>query len=148
MGTGRRAAFAILALAALFARARRDLAVVTVRGPSMAPTLLPQDRVLVRRRRARRIRRGDIVAFRTPAVVTAGWADITRFGADAVTPDWLVKRVAALAGDPSPDGEGTVPAGRLFLLGDAAESMDSRHFGTVSIAAVRGVVVRPLPRRS
>src|SRR5215472_12609823 len=66
-----RAAGAVAAAAVLLAyAARRALVVVTVDGPSMAPTLSAGDRVLVLRSAfSRAIRRGDIVAARMPDLV-------------------------------------------------------------------------------
>ncbi len=93
-----------------------------VAGESMAPTLLPGDRVLVWRglgpfRPPTRV--GDLVAVvdpREPARV-------------------MVKRVAGVVGT------------EVSVLGDnAAASTDSRHFGPVSAAAIHGrVIYRYLP---
>jgi signal peptidase I len=57
-----------------------------------------------------------------------------------------VKRVAALPGDPVPDGvpgcPGRVPPGRMALLGDnAAVSTDSRTVGLVPVDVVVAVVL-------
>ncbi|WP_051799301.1 S26 family signal peptidase [Catenuloplanes japonicus] len=102
------------------------LRIVIVDGPSMEPALRDGDRVLVRR--DRRPRRGEIVLVAAPGQPM----------------DWIIKRVAGLAGDPAPAG-GVVPAGMLALLGDnAAASVDSRDFGCVPVAQVWGTVVRPL----
>jgi nickel-type superoxide dismutase maturation protease len=90
---------------------RRWLDVVEVNGGSMAPTLLPGDRLLVEsltfRRRAPRV--GDVI-----------------LASDPRTPEReLIKRVHA-AGP------------QLELRGDAPEaSTDSRTFGAVPAAAVR-----------
>ena len=115
-----RAGFRLRAMAALavaaglfavlrVARPRR----VLVTGMSMAPTLLPGDRLLVVR--SRRLRPGDLVAV----------ADPRRSGR------LLVKRVAAVSG------------GLVELRGDnPRHSTDSRVFGRVPRRSVRGRVVR------
>ena len=88
-----------------------------ITGESMTPALLPGDRVLVVRglgplRPAVRV--GDLVALMDP-----------RGGSRIV-----VKRVAAIEG------------GRVNVRGDnEAASTDSRHFGPVDTAAIRGRVV-------
>jgi inner membrane protease subunit 1 len=93
------------------------LARLQITGRSMSPTLLPGDRVLVYRGvgslRAT-IRRGDLVVV-----------------ADPRQPDrTMVKRVTGFA------------AGGVVVQGDnAGESTDSRHFGPVDPAAIRGRVV-------
>ncbi len=94
---------------------------LVVEGRSMAPTLLPGDRLLLVR--ARRLRPGDLVAVRDPR-------NERRL---------LVKRVAAING------------GKVALRGDNPDaSTDSRVFGDVAIRLVLGRVVRryaPAPRR-
>lgn len=86
---------------------------VVVEGRSMAPTLLPGDRLLVARHR--RLRRGDLVAVADPRLPRR----------------LLVKRVAAVNGR------------SLELRGDNPEaSTDSRSFGDVPRSLVRGRVVR------
>ncbi|OPC77599.1 signal peptidase I [Embleya scabrispora] len=120
------------------ARALRSrLALVRVTGTSMAPTFADGDRVLVDC--AAPVRRGDVVVFRNPTAA---------LGADR-DPRWLVKRVAAVPGDPVPvemrdvvraPNDGVVPAGSLVVRGDAPRSHDSRHFGYVPASTVLGVV--------
>ncbi|WP_018350607.1 S26 family signal peptidase [Longispora albida] len=120
---------------------RSQFAVVTVSGANMEPALRNDDRVLVRRRRLNRVRRGEIVVIdRQP-------------GADKAL-RWLVNRAAALPGDPVPAGlepalllaaGDRVPPGRLVILGDNQElSFDSRHCGYVPADQLLGVVVRKL----
>jgi len=88
----------------------------------MVPTLLPDDRVLVWRGLGPlrpSIRVGDLVAVVDPR-----------------QPDRvMVKRVAGVA------------AGQVMVQGDnEAASTDSRHFGPVSVAGLRGrVIYRYLP---
>jgi signal peptidase I len=132
--------------------ARRYLVVVTVGGNSMTPTYRSGDRLLVRRRRAQSLRRGDIVLIapdppeRRPVTgrpATAGTA----------FEEMTVKRIAALPGEPVPPAVAPVvgaapgdrvPPGRLVVLGDGPESRDSREFGYVPAARVVGVVIRRL----
>jgi signal peptidase I len=118
---------------------RWRLAVVTVRGVSMVPTLREGERVLVRRIPGAVVRTGQLVVFQRP-----WWS--SRHGADA---RWLVKRVAATAGEPVPAavraavGDARVPPGCLVVLGDnAAHSSDSRRWGYIRTARVLGVVRR------
>jgi signal peptidase I len=109
------------------------LRIAVVDGPSMAPTLRDRDRVLVLRTRPPNVHRGDVVVV----------AQRTRSGSR-----WIVKRVAALPGDPAPAGlpGPRVPPGMLVLLGDNPQwSVDSRDFGYVPVERVFGVAVRRLP---
>ncbi|HET6381226.1 MAG TPA: nickel-type superoxide dismutase maturation protease [candidate division Zixibacteria bacterium] len=111
--------------AALFAasRALRRIDAVEVEGASMAPSLLPGDRLLVESwtyaRRAPRA--GEVVLVTDPRSPSRE----------------LIKRVAAV------DGR------HLDLRGDApASSTDSRHFGRLPVAAVRWrVALRYWPPR-
>lgn len=60
---------------------------------------------------------------------------------------WVIKRIAALPGDPAPPGLAgpAVPAGMVALLGDnPPQSLDSRDFGYVPVDRLYGVVVRKL----
>ncbi len=65
-------------------------------------------------------------------------------------PEWFVKQVTAVAGDPVPscvleahmDTAWTVPAGHIAVLGDAPRTRDSRHFGLVPSSAVLRVACR------
>ncbi|WP_433201458.1 S26 family signal peptidase [Dactylosporangium sp. CS-047395] len=112
---------------------RRAFLVVTVTGRSMTPTFEPGDRVLARRGRART---GDVVIVGPGRLV--------------------IKRLAALPGEPVPRDrvpaladvpEATVPAGKMVLLGDAAESSDSRQLGYFDADRIVGRAVRRLARR-
>jgi signal peptidase I len=116
---------------------RRRFTVVTVTGDSMLPTFGPGDRVLVRRVRIGRLRRGQVVVVEMPG-----------------TSEWMIKRVAALPGDPRPADclpateepvERCVPRGKLVVLGDNPPwSQDSRQIGYVPGDRLLGVVVRPI----
>lgn len=103
-----------LGVAAGMTIGRRWLDVVEVRGGSMAPSLLPGDRLLVESHsyQGRTPRRGEVV-----------------LAADPRQPDReLIKRVASI-------DEGTSSA---ELRGDAPEaSTDSRAFGAVPLSAIR-----------
>jgi signal peptidase I len=103
-----------------WARSRR----VVVRDGSMRPTLLPGDRLLV-----------DPGAFRSRTPVPGDLVVLR----DPEQPDrWLVKRVGQVAGEPLPDGT-RVPEGTVYVRGDdAAESRDSRAFGTAPLALLVG----------
>jgi nickel-type superoxide dismutase maturation protease len=106
--------FLMLGMAAGISVGRRWLDVVEVRGDSMAPSLLPGDRVLVESRSylGRPPRLGDVV-----------------LAADPRQPEReLIKRVASI------DDAGS----SAELRGDAPEaSTDSRDFGSVPLSAIR-----------
>jgi nickel-type superoxide dismutase maturation protease len=93
-----------------------------VAGESMAPTLLPGDRVLVWR---------GLGPFRPPARV----GDLVAVVDPREPARVMVKRVAGVIGTD------------VSVLGDnAAASTDSRHFGPVGAAAIQGrVIYRYLP---
>src|SRR5690242_15766162 len=98
--------------ARLFARAigvvRQRWLLVIVEGVSMAPTYLPGDRLLVRRTTLAGVRRGAVVLLTSPGAGLAG------------DPPFMLKRAAALPGDPVPVGirvaETVVPSDRLVVL--------------------------------
>jgi signal peptidase I len=125
--------------------------VVTVRGPSMEPALSDGDRLIARRCGIARLRRGDLVIFREPGRNRPRPAWLTGAGADV----WVIKRVAAVAGDPVPDcvrpavGAATiVPPWTIVVLGDAAESRDSREWGFIPASHVLGIGTRTLSHRT
>jgi signal peptidase I len=141
-GLGLAVAGALLAAMAL----RKAFVLVTVTGDSMWPTLMPGDRVLVRRARLARVRRGQVVVVEAPDA--GGYRPVPAPGAG-----WMIKRVAAVPGDPRPSAilpAGTdplVPSGKLVVLGDnPAWSHDSRHIGYIPGDRLLGVVVRPILR--
>jgi signal peptidase I len=127
---------------------RRRHLVVTVQGQSMSPTYQHGDRVLVRRRRPHDGRRvGEVVVVDLPARLRPV-PDGTS-AEDSLRNRRVIKRVAAVAGDPVPfpieGSEPVVPAGCLVLLGDNPDSSgDSRMFGYVGADDVVGVVRRTL----
>ncbi|WP_200926664.1 S26 family signal peptidase [Sphaerimonospora mesophila] len=147
---------AALAGAATLVTLRRRLAVITVEGRSMEPALRSGDRVLVRRVPLGRVRRGDIVVIAQPEPAPRHPATVggrpDRGVRDIAQGSWVIKRAAALPGDPVPAPVAAavsaapgspVPAGRLVALGDnAALSFDSRTHGYYSGDRVLGVVLR------
>lgn len=122
------------ALFGLLWTVRRSVFLARVDGSSMTPTYADGD-VLVAVRLRRRLA-GRAAVFRPPGP-----------HADLPGPRYRVKRVAAVAGQPTPDwvrGEPAglpVPAGKLVVRGDADASADSRTYGFVDRRAVLGVVV-------
>jgi len=117
---------AFLGLAALGVTAAAwGMLPVEVHGESMAPLLLPGDRLLVLR--LRRVSAGDVVALRDPR-------DRSRA---------LVKRVAATPGGAvSCDGRVLRAGGGYLVLGDnLPASSDSRAFGPVPRSALLGIAV-------
>ncbi|MBN1172369.1 MAG: hypothetical protein JXA67_09360 [Micromonosporaceae bacterium] len=112
---------------------------VVVNGRSMAPTFGPGDRVLVRRVPWQQLRVGDVVVCHHTIPI-----------APATIPAWVIKRVAAIPGDPVPplgipEPERIVPPWGVVLLGDnPAGSADSREVGFFSLKQVRGKVIRRL----
>ncbi|MEW2551300.1 signal peptidase I [Streptomyces zhihengii] len=96
--------------------ARRSLVVVSVQGTSMEPAVVDGDRVLVRRRRLRRVKVGDIVVLEPPS--DGPYRSAAEAGPDGRV--WNVKRVAALPGDPLPPG---VP-GRPGRPGEGVEARE------------------------
>ena len=100
-----------LALVGAWILARRHLDTVEVRGRSMAPALLPRDRLLVVRATPRL---GDVVLARDPR-------DARRE---------LIKRVAGVGND-----------GLRLLGDNRTASTDARAFGAVPVSAVEWRVV-------
>lgn len=144
-----RAAAAVLAVCRV-AGLRRRFVIVTVRGPSMLPTLAPGQRVLVRRCAGDTVAAGDVVVLRGQPSTSPGAPPIRR----PTGPEWLIKRALAVPGDPVPRalvpalagvGHELVPAGSLVVLGDnAGASVDSRQYGYVDAERLVGTVVRTL----
>ena len=117
--------FAIVAGVTAYAFARWRPFRVEVTGASMRPTLEPGDWVLGVAAGRRGLRRGDVVVLEHPE----------RPGFE------MVKRVTRVAGNAGPDGR-PLGDGEVWVEGDDPErSTDSRHFGPVSGADVRGRLV-------
>ena len=120
---------------------RRRLLLIDVVGDSMSPTFADGDRLLVRR--TRRFRVGDVVI----AHHQIGGRRTVAKGSLATS--WLVKRLAAMAGDAVPASvaeavgadQRIVPPGAVVLLGTHAESADSRMWGFVPVEDLAGVVI-------
>jgi signal peptidase I len=130
---------------------RRQVAVVAVIGPSMQPTLVPGDRVLIRRVASGDVRAGQIVVIEKPG--EGGDWGTAPLRWPPGKHEWMIKRVAAMPGDNCPEGilanraEPVVPASKLVVLGDnPCRSMDSRQIGYVPAERVLGVVLRRISR--
>lgn len=130
--------------------ARRWLVIVDIVGESMAPFLMDGDTVVASRVFRRRFDHGDVLVFwPAPFVPSKNFV----FGVEQPP----IKRVAALAGEPwphpatgAPDSSrgqaaaspALVPDGHLFFLGDnLRRSIDSRHWGVVSVDQVLAKMV-------
>jgi signal peptidase I len=99
--------------------------VATVVGSSMTPTFHDGDRVYAFRRARYRV--GDVIVFAV--------------GSPGPGPDWRIKRVTAVAGDPAPDwAGGVVPPGCLVVEGDNPVSQGSRQLGYIPTGSVLGAV--------
>jgi signal peptidase I len=142
------AGLAWLAPAVTWSVLARRLVAVTVSGTSMEPTYRDRERVIARRGASPRV--GQVVVVEEPAVA-GGWAHLAlppAAPARAVaTRRWMIKRVAAVAGDRTPPAGrlpgGVVPPGALVLLGDNRRgSFDSRHVGYFPAERLLGTVVR------
>ena len=135
---------------------RRRYVAVTVRGPSMSPTLIDGEQILVRRTGIHGIRHGDIVVLRSPS--PSQYPGFVKMVTGEAGPEtWVVKRARALPGDPLPPevAEATgqpagsaVPNGRLIVLGDNADmSFDSRTYGFINANNLLGTMHRRLGGR-
>lgn len=137
----------VIAVAVAIAWLRARFVLVRVEGGSMEPTLHGHDRVMVRRLPARRLKVGQIVVLERP-YRDAGW--VWRDSDSGIRGRaWIIKRLAALPGDPLPtgveadDATGGVPAGRAVVFGDNRDaSTDSRTFGLIPLDRVLGVALR------
>ncbi|MFE3202458.1 S26 family signal peptidase [Embleya sp. NPDC059237] len=141
----------VLGLAAV-AAVRYAVVRVTVRGDSMAPVYRDGARVLVHR--GGRVAVGRVVVLERP-VPGVLWPlpPVTRTASARTVGArrWIIKRVAAVPGDPAPFDRVPmldhtpgcrVPAGRLVLLGDnPLNSYDSRQAGYFPMERVLGTVV-------
>jgi len=138
------AAGTLLALVTL----RQRFVIITVTGDSMVPALSPGDRVLVRRVRPGQLRRGQVAVVEMPDG-NGDWTAPLR--GPVSRHQWMIKRVAALPGDPIPrgclpgaaDAAGRlIPDGKLFVIGDnATSSYDSRQLGYLPSERLLGIVI-------
>jgi signal peptidase I len=150
-----------------FVHGRDAYGMSAIRSTSMSPTYEPGDRIAFERVDGSRVRRGDVVLFSAPhrypfdayvmeRVVGVGGDHVVCCTTEGAK-ERLVVNGKPLAEPYVKDGDAdgahkaydvTVPAGRLFLLGDhRANSRDSRFFaddhdGTVPVSAVRGRVMQ------
>lgn len=151
-------ALAAAATVAALAILRSLYLISSVTGRSMAPGFVPGDRVLVRRRASRRVSIGSVVLLPEPGARGSAARPRGVWAALAAAPltrrSWVIKRVAAMPGDPVPGavrdavgGVCVVPPGMLVVLGDnIAQSADSRLWGFLRADDVLGVVVRSFQR--
>ncbi|MFF3920226.1 S26 family signal peptidase [Streptomyces sp. NPDC001852] len=152
-GYGRRALVGVCCLGAAWAVLRRSVIRVTVRGVSMEPTYHDGDRLLARRGQPLLPSQAVVVEQPRPdgswPRPPISWRDGP---AEVRKRTWMIKRVAALPGDPVPRDEfpalsgavaDRVPWGTLLVLGDNREvSADSRVMGFLPVQRVLGVVHR------
>jgi signal peptidase I len=136
---------AVVAVAAAIGLARWLYAVVTVYGSSLEPEHCHGDRLLARRCGVRRIRRGQLVVFAEPGLGRRHPARWTGAGRNV----WVIKRVAATAGDTVPDAlrpavgdVSIVPRQAIVVLGNSPDSRDSRHWGFIKASQILGVAAR------
>ena len=129
--------------------ARWLYSVVTVYGTSMEPELAHGDRLLARRCGIRWLRPGQLVVFSEPGIPHSRPASLTGAGQGL----WVIKRVAAIPGDPVPEairtavgGAAVVPAKAILVLGNAPDSRDSRQWGFVTSRQLLGVAGHRLQR--
>ena len=132
-------------------RLRRRIVVIEVSGHSMHPTYVDGELVLVRRAVLRDVRVGEVVVFAVPP--SAGNEEGTPPHGRLDGRRWLIKRAAALPGQPVPGSvraaakADTVPTGHLVVLGDnTGSSIDSRAWGLLPEPYLLGVVRRRMLR--
>ncbi len=134
---------AVAALGLGLAFARRRLLFIPVRGRSMHPTYRDGDRLIATRRRpGQHVRRGQVVVYVAEPGAAAELGD---------SESLLIKRVVAVAGDPVPGSDILLQPGRIWLLGDGPNSLDSRRLGHLPEERVLGIVCVRLwgdPRRA
>jgi signal peptidase I len=119
---GRAAAGVVVGVAFAYSFLRWKRSKVEVRGPSMAPTLVPGDWALAVS--PRRLRRWDVVVLEDPS----------RPGFE------VVKRITGIPDELAPDGR-ILEAGEWWVEGDNSElSTDSRHFGPVTSDRIRAKI--------
>lgn len=128
---------AALVIAGLFLTVRQVLLVAVVEGPSMEPSFLAGDLLLVLRRPRRRLEPGLVVLVALDGHTVKGSREQLQ-----------LKRIAAVGGRPPTkrtDPAPVVPVGSVYLLGDNPDwSRDSRHYGAVRTDVIVGVVIRKL----
>jgi signal peptidase I len=149
-----------IAVALLISTGTRAYAVQSyfIPTPSMTPTLMPGDRILVDKL-AGTIHRGDIVVFKNPPADVGGpptlvkrviglpGERISSVGATVLingkplAEPWLPKLVGICAEASEHITPITIPAGHYFMMGDCrGDSDDSRYWGTVPASYIVGKV--------
>ena len=134
--------------------ARRLFVVIRVTGTSMSPAFGPHDRVLVRRGAADQVKAGTVAVLAEPRdTLTWRLTPLPTPGLGQAT--WVIKRVAAVAGDAVPDSVreaasrvAVVPDGMLVVLSDNPAGSDSRRWGLIPASRVLGPVVLKFPVRT
>lgn len=134
----------------------RFLRIIRVQGDSMVPALHDGDRLLaVRPGPWRPLQPGAIVVGRVPAVaggdgtalfikrVLALPGEVARVPLDRVSAGRLVEQFGATID--GTDATWSVPAGHVFVKGDARDSADSVSWGAIPRGELVGVVVARLP---
>jgi signal peptidase I len=123
--------------------------IVTVRGQSMEPALRDGDRVLVRRCGVGKLRTGQLVVFREPDPDGLRLRRLPASLTGANQENWIIKRVAAVPGEPVPQVASeaightlVVPPRSIVVLGDAYASCDSRLWGLVPASNILGTGTR------
>jgi signal peptidase I len=126
--------------------------------PSMTPTLMPGDRILVNKLSST-IHVGDIVVFKNPPLDRGGPPTLVkrviglpgqRISSEGATvlingkplPEpWLPNLVGQCAEASEHIPPQTIPAGHYFMMGDCrGDSDDSRYWGTVPVSYIVGKV--------
>jgi signal peptidase I len=143
----------VLACAGAVVLLRRRLFVVIVAGASMEPSLRDGERLLARRTTLAQVRRGDVVILERPDE-DLNWARPPA-SRQAANRSLLIKRIAALPGDPPPRAAAPalaehpadlVPPGRLVAFGDNYHhSLDSKQIGYFPADRLVGVALRRHP---
>ena len=154
----------------IFLFCRYCLLIITVHGPSMAPTLRAGDRVLVLRHWPRRwLRKDQIVLVQADANnplsepnngttllikrligLPHSTVRLPRAGLLNPAPIYLLSTKAESNGDGQDNAQELiwqVPAGHGFIKGDGAISIDSVQRGPLPLTAIVGIMVMRLARR-
>jgi len=117
---------------------------VVVTGQSMMPTLRDHQ-VLIGRKDIGELRRGDVVVVDTPegtVIKRVAFLPGDRIPQYFSQDEWVMP-VSFAQGKTMREGQAVrrdyvVPSGQVFVLGDNVyHSIDSRHYGAVSISSIR-----------
>lgn len=150
----------IIAIALVFAIGTRAYAVQTfsIPTPSMTPTLMPGDRVIVDKLSGQ-IHRGDIIVFHNvpadrggppilvkrviglPGEVISGNGSQVFINGKPLAQPWLPTLTGICADENRPITTMKIPADNYYVMGDCrGDSDDSRYWGTVPLSDVIGKV--------